>query len=90
MSTSTDHSPAGIDEGAGRFCLRIGERTVRADRNDELLAAVIGPEYLEESDPEVLFLMRLEQAIVIATAVQESIVAAAVESITDTAEKSMT
>lgn len=82
MSTSSDHtvlSPAVLEEGEGRFCLRIGERTVRADRNDELLAAVIGPEYLEESDPEVLFLMRLEQAIVIATAVQESIVAAAVQ-----------
>lgn len=79
MSTSTDHSPTALEEGAGRFCLRIGERTVRADRYDELLAAVIGFEYLEESDPEVLFLMRLEQAIVIATAVQESIVAAAVQ-----------
>lgn len=79
MSTSTDHSPAGTDKGACPFSLRIGGRTVRADRNDELLAAVIGPEYLEESDPEVLFLMRLEQAIVIATAVQESIVAAAVQ-----------
>lgn len=79
MSTSTNHSPTATGEGAGQFCLRIGERTVRADRNDELLAAVIGPEYLEESDPEVLFLMRLEQAIVIATAVQESIVAAAVQ-----------
>lgn len=79
MSTSTDHSPTALEEGAGRFCLRIGERTVRADRNDELLAAVIGFEYLEESDPEVLFLMRLEQAIVIATAVQESIVANAVQ-----------
>lgn len=76
MSTSTALSPT--DPEAGPFTLRIGERTVQADRNDELLAAVIGPEYLEESDPEVLFLMRLEQAIVIATAVQESIVAAAV------------
>ncbi|GAA1491594.1 hypothetical protein [Brachybacterium sacelli] len=79
MSTSSTHTSSVPEEGAGRFCLRIGERTVRADRNDELLAAVIGPEYLEESDPEVLFLMRLEQAIVIATAVQESIVAAAVQ-----------
>lgn len=82
MSTSNTHadfSPTDPVEGAGRFSLRIGERTVRADRYDELLAAVIGPEYLEESDSEVLFLMRLEQAIVIATAVQESIVAAAVQ-----------
>lgn len=79
MSTPTDQSPADALEGSGQFCLRIGERTVRADRNDGLLAAVIGPEYLEEDDPEVLFLMRLEQAIVIATAVQESIVAAAVQ-----------
>lgn len=63
----------------GASSIRIGQRTVQADHNDELLAAVIGPEYLEESDPEVLFLMRLEQAIVIATAVQESIVAAAVQ-----------
>jgi len=77
MSTSTALSPT--DPEAGPFTLRIGERTVRTDRNDELLAAVIGDEYLEESDPEVLFLMRLEQAIVIATAVQESIVAAAVQ-----------
>jgi hypothetical protein len=77
MSTSTALSPT--DPEAGPFTLRIGERTVRTDRNDELLAAVIGPEYLEESDPEVLFLMRLEQAIVIATAMQESIVAAAVQ-----------
>lgn len=80
MSTSSAHpvlSPTNRE--AGLFSLRVGERTVRADRNDELLAAVIGSEYLEESDPEVLFLMRLEQAIVIATAVQESIVAAAVQ-----------
>ena len=79
MSTSTDHTPTATLEGFGQFCLRVGDRTVQADRNDELLAAIIGPEYLEESDPEVLFLMRLEQAIVIATAVQESIVAAAVQ-----------
>lgn len=82
MSTSSTHavhSPTALEEGDGRFCLRVGERTVRADRNDELLAAVIGLEYVEESDPEVLFLMRLEQAIVIATAVQESIVATAVQ-----------
>ncbi|MGP5672865.1 hypothetical protein [Brachybacterium alimentarium] len=63
----------------GASFIRIGKRTIRADRNDELLAAVIGAEYLEESDPEVLFLMRLEHALVIATAVQESIVAAAVQ-----------
>lgn len=75
---STAHAEAG-DSGEGAFCIRIGSRQVTADRNDELLAAIIGPEYLEESDPEVLFLMRLEQAIVIATAVQESIVAAAVQ-----------
>lgn len=67
------------DFGAGAFALRIGGREVRADRNDELLAAVIGEEYIEESDPELLFLMRLEHAIIIATAVQESIVAAAVQ-----------
>ena len=82
MSTSSTHTaaaPTGPNENVGLFCFRIGERTVRADRNDELLAAVIGPEYLEEHDTEVLFLMRLEQAIVIATAVQESIVAAAVQ-----------
>lgn len=80
MSTSSTHSaPSLTNPETGLFSFRIGERTVRADRNDELLAAVIGPEYLEESDPEVLFLMRLEQAIVIATAVQESIVAAAVQ-----------
>lgn len=79
MSTwSTSQTPATNPEG-GQFSLRIGERTVRADRNDQLLAAVIGQDYLEEDDPEVLFLMRLEQAIIIATAVQESIVAAAVE-----------
>ena len=74
----TDHAYAD-DSGTGAFALRIGGRTVRADRNDELLAAVIGDEYLDESDPELLFLMRLEHAIVIATAVQESIVAAAVQ-----------
>lgn len=80
MSTSSSHTVLSpTDPEAGPFTLRIGERTVRADRNDELLAAVFGPEYLEETDPEVLFLMRLEQAIVIATAVQESIVAAAVQ-----------
>ncbi|MGP4915618.1 hypothetical protein ACTXJ9_07930 [Brachybacterium tyrofermentans] len=80
MSTSSSHTVLSpTDPEAGPFTLRIGERTVRADRNDELLAAVFGPEYLEESDPEVLFLMRLEQAIVIATAVQESIVANAVQ-----------
>lgn len=82
MSTSSTHttlSSAFPEDGDGGLCLRIGARTVRAGRNDELLAAVIGSEYIEESDPEVLFLMRLEQAIVIATAVQESIVAAAVQ-----------
>lgn len=80
MSNSGNHTVLSpTDPEAGLFSLRIGERTVRVDRNDELLAAVIGPEYLEESDPEVLFLMRLEQTIVIATAVQESIVATAVQ-----------
>lgn len=80
MDTPTDHLTAdAVEEDAGRIRLRIGTRTIQADRNDELLAALIGPEYLEETDPEVLFLMRLEQAIVIATAVQESIVAAAVQ-----------
>ncbi|WNN96505.1 hypothetical protein [Brachybacterium sp. GU-2] len=78
-NTHTLHSTTEPHDGTGQFSLRIGARTVHADRNDELLAAVIGPEYLEEDDPEVLFLMRLEQAIVIATAVQESIVAAAVQ-----------
>ena len=79
MSTwSASQTPTADPENC-QFSLRIGERTVRADRNDELLAAVIGPEFLEEDDPEVLFLMRLEQAIVIATAVQESIVATAVQ-----------
>lgn len=77
MSTSQTH--ADLEDGAGRFSLRIGERTVQADRNDELLAAVIGNEYIEESDTELLFLMRLEQAILIATVVQESIVATAVQ-----------
>ncbi|MCG7309684.1 hypothetical protein [Brachybacterium sp. ACRRE] len=61
------------------FSIRIGSRVVNADRNDELLAAVIGEEYLDEDDRDLLFLMRLEQAIVIATAVQESIVATAVQ-----------
>src|SRR5699024_10026800 len=82
MSTSgtrTVHHSAAPDDGPAPFSLRIGDREVRADRNDELLAAVIGEEYLEESDPELLFLMRLEHAIIIATAVQESIVAAAVQ-----------
>src|SRR5699024_2952261 len=74
----TDHTDVD-DSGTGAFALRIGARTVRADRNDELLAALIGDEYLDESDPELLFLMRFEQAIIIATAVQESIVAAAVQ-----------
>ena len=69
---STNHDQA-ADPGEGAFALRVG------DRNDELVAVVIGTEYLEESGPEVLFLMRLEQAIVIATAVQDSIVAAAVQ-----------
>ena len=67
------------EPGEGAFSIRIGSREVTADRNDELLAAIIGPEYLDEQDPELLFLMRLEQAIIIATAVQESIVAAAVQ-----------
>ena len=75
---STDHDES-ADTGVGAFALRIGGRTVRADRNDELLAAVIGSEYLDEDDPELLFLVRLEQAVIIATAVQESIVAAAVD-----------
>lgn len=79
MNIPSAPSPTGTFEGAGRFRLRIGARTVQADRNDELLAALIGAEYLEETDPEVQFLMRLEQAIVITTAVQESIVAAAVQ-----------
>lgn len=70
---------ADIESGGGQFSIRLGNRLIRADRNDELLAAVIGEEYLEEQDPELLFLMRLEQAIVIATAVQESLVATAVQ-----------
>ena len=74
----TDHTDVD-DSGTGAFALRIGDREVRADRNDELLAVIIGDEYLDESDPELLFLMRLEHAIIIATAVQESIVAAAVQ-----------
>jgi len=75
---STDHDET-ADTVEGAFALRLGDRTVRADRNDELLAAVIGDEYLQEDDPELLFLVRLEQAVMIATAVQESIVAAAVD-----------
>lgn len=67
------------EPGDGQFSIRIGQRVVRADRNDELLAAIIGEDYLEEQDREVLFLMRLEKAIVIATAVQESIIATAVQ-----------
>lgn len=67
------------EPGEGAFSTRIGNRDVAADRNDELLAAVIGSQYLDEQDPEVLFLMRLEHGIIIATAVQESIVAAAVD-----------
>lgn len=78
-STRTLDPTATPDDEDGPLSLRIGARTVRAGRNDELLAAIIGAEYLEETDPEVLLLMRLEQAIVIATAVQESIVAAAVQ-----------
>jgi len=74
----TDHAET-TDSGEGALCIRIGSRQVSTDRNDELLAAVIGPEYLDEQDPEVLLLMRLEHAIIIATVVQESIVAAAVE-----------
>ncbi|MBP2383737.1 hypothetical protein [Brachybacterium sacelli] len=81
MSTwSTGHTDvAAVDRDEGQFSIRIGNREVRADRNDELLAAVIGQEYPEEQDRELLFLMRLEQAIVLATAVQESIIAAAVQ-----------
>ena len=74
----TDHAET-TGPGEGALAIRFAGRQVRADRNDELLAAVIGPEYLDEQDPELLFLMRLEHAILIATAVQESIVAAAVE-----------
>lgn len=61
LSTRTTLTSNAPEEGDGRFSLSIGERTVRADRNDELLAAVIGRGYLQEDDPEVLFLMRLEQ-----------------------------
>lgn len=75
---STDHDET-TETGEEAFTLRIGGRTVHADRNDELLAAVIGEEYLDEDDPELLFLVRLEKAVMIATAVQESVVAAAVE-----------
>src|SRR5699024_9737128 len=39
----------------------------------------VGSEYLDEDDAELLFLTRLVHAMIIATAVQESIVAAAVE-----------
>src|SRR5690625_6816498 len=74
----TDHAETN-GPGEGALAIRFAGRQVRADRNDELLAAVIGPEYLDEQDPELLFLMRLEHAILIATAVQESSVAAAVE-----------
>src|SRR5690625_7750921 len=68
----TDHAET-HGPGEGALAIRFAGRQVRADRNDELLAAVIGPEYLDEQDPELLFLMRLEHAILIATAVQESI-----------------
>ena len=74
----TDHAET-TDSGKGALSIRIGSREVRADRNDELLAAVVGSEYLDEDDAELLFLTRLEHAMIIATAVQESIVAAAVE-----------
>src|SRR5699024_995699 len=33
--------------GEGALAIRFAGRQVRADRNDELLAAVIGPEYLD-------------------------------------------
>jgi len=75
---NTDHDES-TETGGGALTLHIGRREISADRNDELLAAVIGDEYLDEDDPELLFLVRLEQAVLIATAVQESIVAAAVD-----------
>lgn len=60
------------------YTMEIGERLVRADTNEELVAAILGEEYLDESDPETAFEVRLEGSITIATAIQESIVASAV------------
>src|SRR5690625_7850378 len=73
----TDHAETN-GPGDGALAIRFAGRQVRADRNDELLAAVIGPEYLDEQDRALLFLMPLAHAILIVTAVLESIVAAAV------------
>lgn len=60
------------------YTMEIGERTVYADTNEELVAAILGEDYLDEDDPETAFGARLEGAITIATAIQESIVASAV------------
>lgn len=60
------------------YTMEIGERTVYADTNEELVAAILGEEYLDEDDPETAFEVRLEGSITIATAIQESIVASAV------------
>src|SRR5699024_2841218 len=60
------------------YTMEIGERTVYADTNEELVAAILGEDYLDEDDPETAFEVRLEGAITIATAIQESIVASAV------------
>lgn len=60
------------------FTMMVGSRTVHADRNDELVAEILGEEYLSEGDPTNAFEIRLGGALNIATAVQESIVASAV------------
>lgn len=60
------------------YTMEVGDRLVHADTNEELVAAILGEEYLDETDPETAFEVRLEGSITIATAVQESIVASAV------------
>lgn len=61
------------------YTMEVSSRRVHADTNEELVAAVLGDDYLDESDPETAFEVRLEGAITIATAIQESIVASAVK-----------
>lgn len=87
LATSTGSLPVNPDTGSPYlFHVRAGDKDIYADRNDELLAGIIGEEYLDETDPEDAFMVRLEKSIALAEVLQESIVGSAVQAGDLTAE----
>lgn len=83
MSTTTNGAqsiPVNPETGEPfLYSMRLGSQRIDADRNDHLVAAVLGEHYLDEDDPDTRFEVRLEGALMLANVVQESVVASAIQ-----------